>query len=244
MGPLAYRDKHSRELLKLGIAISKGCVADILLRNGLRPAPDRKGLTWRQFLARHADVVLCADFLTEEVWTLTGLQTAYIFFVIHLRPRRVLLARATFSHHSDWVEQQMRNVLWECDSYGIQPRFLLHSNDSDFSASADRVLKNASVTPVRTPQRAPNANAYAERWIRSLRQECLDHLVHFGLRRLQRVLDQYREFFNVHRPHQGIGNRVPGEVGTETPVPVGSDLGAVECDEFLGSLLKSYRRAA
>jgi len=120
---------------------------------------------WREFLARHADVLLCADLFTQEIWTFCGLKTAYVFFVIHLRTRTLLLAPATFSPHSQWLEQQARNVFWKCDDRNVQPRFLLHDNDACFCKRFDTVLKRASVEPVKSPSQAPNANAHAERWI-------------------------------------------------------------------------------
>ena len=108
------------ELVKLGIRVSKSCVADILRRNGLPRSPERKGLSWREFLSRHADVLLCTDLSTQEVWIVFGLQRAYVMFVIHLRTRTVLLAQATFSPHSEWMKQQERNLLWECDDSEIR----------------------------------------------------------------------------------------------------------------------------
>lgn len=235
------------ELAKLGITISESCVADILRRNGLPPSPDRGGLTWREFLSRHADVLLCADFFTQEVWTFCGLQRALVLVVMHMRSRTVLLTEATFSPHSRWMAQQVRNVLWECDDLGIRPRFLIHDRDGCFSREFDTVLKHCGIEAVKTPFRAPNANAYIERWIRSIREECLGHLVLFGLNSLRRVIRQYKGFFNERRPHQGIGNRVPAAVDDEPPADVGEQeerLSAVHCDEYLGGLLKSYRRAA
>ncbi len=162
--PQGYK-RISGELKKLGIQISKSCVADILRRNGLPPSPERSGLSWREFLSRHADVLLCADLLTQEVWTVAGLQTAYVFFVIHRRTRTVLVARATGSPHSEWMQQQVRNALWECDEYDIEPRLFLHDNDSCFSRAFDAVLRHARVRPLRTPLQAPNANPHAERWV-------------------------------------------------------------------------------
>jgi len=170
--------------------------------------------------------------------------------VIHLRTRTVLLAEATFSPNCKWLGQQVRNVLWECEDRGIQPRFLVHDNDGRFGDGFDETLSNAGVRPVRTPYQAPNAAAHAERWVRSVRQECLNHLILFGLGRLQRVLNEYRVFFNEHRPHQGIGNRVPKVLrlpsaeGRGRPSDDPLDPGTVECEEFLGGLLKSYCRKA
>jgi len=234
------------ELAKLDVTISKSCVADILRRNGLPPSPERAGLTWREFLSRHADVLLCADFFTQEVWTLCGLQRAFVLFVMHVETRTILLAEVTYSPHSRWMQQQVRNVLWECDEYGIQPRFFIHDRDGCFSPEFDTVLKHCGVEAVKTPFRAPNANSIAERWVRSARGECLNHLVLFGLNSLRRAVRRYREFHNERRPHQGIGNRVPAATAEERGQAGRGEepLGTVHCDEYLGGLLKSYRRAA
>jgi len=240
-----YR-RISGELKKLGISISKSCIADILRRNGLPPAPERKGLTWREFLARHKDVLLCADLFTKEVWTLRGLRRAFVLVVMHLRSRRIVLAQVTYSPHAGWMAQQARNTLMLCDDLGIRPRFLIHDRDRCFAEDFDGILRSSGVKPVPTPYHAPNANAYAERWIRGARQECLNHLILFGLESLQRVMWTFRRFHNAHRPHQGIGNRVPSRVHAGEVIPPTTDgpVGRVECEGFLGGLLKSYRRAA
>jgi hypothetical protein len=111
-------------------------------------------------------VLLCADLFTKEIRTFCGLRRAHVFFVLHLRTRTILLAEVTFSPHSGWLEQQVRNVLWECEERGIQPRFLLHDRDQCFSGGFDAVLTHAGVEPVKTPYHAPNADAFAERWIK------------------------------------------------------------------------------
>ena len=240
-----YKRIHG-ELKKLGIQLSKSCIADILRRNGLPPAPERRGLTWREFLGRHKDVLLCADLFTKEIWTFCGLRRAYAFFIMHVQTRTILLAEVTFSPHSGWLEQQVRNVLCECEDQGIQPRFLLHDRDKCFSGGFDLALKHAGVEPIRTPYHAPNANAFAERWIRSVREECLRHLVLFGIKSLCRVVRAYQRFHNKHRPHQGIGNQLPWALcaGESAPEVADRPAAKVHCDEFLGGLLKSYRRAA
>ena len=110
------------ELKKLGIPISRSCVADILRPNGLPRARERGGLTWREFLSRHADVVLCADLFTKEIRTLCGLRRAFVLVVMHVKSRTILLAETTFFPHSAWMAQQVRNLLWECDDLGMQAR--------------------------------------------------------------------------------------------------------------------------
>lgn len=242
-----YKGIHG-ELKRLNITISKTCIANILRRNGLPSSPDRKGLTCPQW-GRHADVFLCADLLTKEVWTLRGLHMAFVFFVLHLQSRRVLLAQATFPPNGQWLKQQARNALWEHEEHGIEPRFFLHDRDACYSEDFDDLLKDIDIETVHTPYQAPNANAFAERWVRSLREECLNQLVILGLGRLQYVLGQYREFFNYHRPHQGIGNRIPvrADPGTnESQATLDKPIGpnGIKCRQFLGGLLKSYSQTA
>ena len=235
------------ELLKLRVILSKGCIADILRRNGRPPSPQRAGLTWQQFLSRHAEVMLCADLFTKEVWTLAGLRTAYVLFVLHLGTRRILLAEATFSPHGPWMGQMARNLLMRCEDLEIAPRYVLHDRDQLLAWDFDAVLTGAQTKVVKTPFRAPDANAHAERWVRSVTEECLDHLILVGLSSLHRALRAYVSFFNGHRPHQGIGNRIPERRATGAPDQTGGQWeGAltVECEPFLGGLLNSYYRKA
>ncbi len=236
------------ELQKLEITISKSSVANILRRNGLPCSPERKGLSWREFLARHESVFLCADLFQKEVWTFRGLTTAYVFFVIHLQTRRVVLARATFSPTNHWIKQQIRHVLWACEEQHIEPRFFLRDNDMLYPEGMDALLKSSGIETVKTPFGAPNANAHAEAIVNKFKGECLDHLLIFGLNRLQCVLDFYGIFFNEHRPHQGIENRIPAEYNLggkrQGEHPPNVNLGNVTRKDFLGGLLKSYKRVA
>ncbi len=235
------------ELKKLDIIVSKSSVANILRRNGLPPSPDRKGLSWREFLARHASVFLCADMYQKEVWTCRGLTTAYVFFVIHLQTRKVLLARATFSPTNQWLKQQIRHVMWTCEDQNIEPRFFLRDNDQLYPEDMDAIL-GSSVDTVKTPFRAPNANSHAERYVLSCKTECLNHLVIFGLNRLQYVVDCYGSFYNERRPHQGIGNKIPaqyhktGQQGGRSLL--NPSVRSIVRKDFLGGLLKSYSRNA
>lgn len=235
------------ELEKLEIVISKSSIANILRRNGLPPSPERKGLSWREFLARNADVFLCADMFQKEVWTFRGLTTAYVFFVIHLQTRRVLLSQATFSPNNAWLTQQIRHVLWTCEEHRIRPRFFLRDNDMLYPQAMNAVLKSEGVDTVKTPYEAPNANSVAERYVRSCKAECLNHLLIFGLNRLQYVVDRYASYFNDHRPHQGLGNQVPAEYNRSKKRYGSSVLfstKSIVCRNFLGGLLKSYQRVA
>jgi len=235
------------ELKKLDITISKSSVANILRRNGLPPSPERKGLSWREFLARHASVFLCADMFQKEVWTFKGLTTAYVFFVIHLQTRKVILARATFSPTNQWLKQQIRHVLWACEDQGIEPRFFLRDNDMLYPKDMDAILTSSDVDTVKTPFQAPNANSHAERYVLSCKKECFNQLLIFGLKRLQYVVDCYTSFFNEHRPHQGIGNKIPAEYYKTEQQDASNLLNPsvrnIVRQDSLG-LLKSYSRKA
>lgn len=237
------------ELKKLEIVISKSSVANILRRNGLPSSPEREGPSWREFLARHAPMFLCADMFQKEVWTFRGLTTAYVFFVIHLQTRKVILANAIFSPTNRWLKQQVRHVLWECEDQGIEPRFFLRDNDMLYPEEMDAILRSSGLDTVKTPFQAPNANAHAERYVLSCKKECLNHLLIFGLNRLQHVVDCYASFFNDHRPHQGIDNQIPAEYNMTDKrqgCSVSSNITArnVARKDFLGGLLKSYQKAA
>ena len=236
------------ELKKLDITISKSSVANILRRNGLPPSPERKGLSWREFLARHAEVFLCADMFQKEVWTFRGLTTAFVFFVIHLQTRKVLSARATYSPTNKWLKQQIRHVMWACEDQGIEPRFFLRDNDQLYPDDMDAVL-GSPVDIVKTSFRAPNANSHSERYVLSCKSECLDHLVIFGLNRLQYVVDCYTSYFNDCRPHQGIGNKIPAKYykadeqhGTSSFL--NPSVRSIVRKDLLGGLLKSYSHEA
>jgi len=186
-------------------------------------------------------------FGTLRVWTCSGLRTAYVLFVLHLGTRRILLAEATFSPRGQWMRQMGRNLLMVCDDLGLTPQIVVHDRDGLLVHDLDVTLGTAGVEIVKTPFRAPDANAHAERWVGSVTRECLDQLILVGLGSLQRTLRIYREFFNGHRPHQGIANRIPGrqsarELNHTCDLPEGKL--TVECEQFLGGLLNSYYRKA
>lgn len=168
--------------------------------------------------------------------------------MIHLQTRRVVLARATFSPTNHWIKQQIRHVLWACEDQSIKPRFFLRDNDMLYPEGMDALLKSSGIETVKTPFGAPNANAHAEAFVNKFKAECLDHLLIFGLNRLQYVVDCYTSYFNEHRPHQGIDNKTPAEYNLKVKrqgdhLP-NVKLGNVIRKDFLGGLLRSYRSAA
>jgi len=174
------------ELLKLGIRVAPSTVRRLLLAAGLKPAPRRSGPSWREFLRQQASSTLARDFFTVETLTL---RRCYVLFFIELASRRVHLAGCTTNPSGGWVSQHARNLSFS----GVfeQTRFLIHDRDSKFSVAFDEVFKSEGIRVIRTPIRAPRANACAERFVRSVRAECLDWLLIIGRRHLEHVLSTY-----------------------------------------------------
>jgi putative transposase len=183
----------------------------------------------------HQDQLLACDFFTVET---LFLKTIYVLFFIELGTRRVHLAGCTTNPTATWVTQQARQLSWQIQDGEIAARYLIRDRDSKFVPAFDAVFQSEGVTIIRTPYRAPNANAVAERWIRSVRQECLDHLLIIGEAHLRRVLAVYVSFYNQARPHQRLGQRTP--VTSSSPVRHGP----IRCRTLLGGLLRSYDREA
>ena len=226
------------ELRKLGIKRDPTTVKHILERHGIPPAPRRRRTSWRTFLNHYKQQMLACDFLTVETLCL---QTLYILFFIELGTRRVHLAGCTAHPNRDWVTQQARQLT--CGLQDRHPdakpmRFLIHDRDAKFTHSFDTVFRSEGMKIVLTPYRAPRANAVAERWIRSLRNECLDHLLILNQRHLRRVLTEYAAFYNRARPHQRLDQEIP------IPDEERRDEGAIQRRDVLGGLLHDYFRQA
>ena len=223
------------ELKKLGHQISPSCVRDLLKKHGLPPCPQRKGLSWKQFIQSHLDVTWAADFFTEEVWTCSGLVTYYALFFIHLGTRRVHFAGCTPQPDARWMQQQARNFSLVIAENTGQPSYLIHDRDSAFRP-LDEVLRSTGIKVIKTPPQSPMCNAYAERFVRETR-ETLDNLILLGEQHFRHVLRQIEHHHNRQRPHQGLDNVVPlGFEYPDHPAP----LGAVRCDAGLGGLLNHY----
>jgi putative transposase len=219
-------------LRNLGHNVSPSTIAKILKEHGIKPAPDRPS-SWRVFLKAHWDEVMATDFFTAEVWTSRGLQTYYVLFFIELKTRRVHVAGIT-TNPTDWfIGKAVEGIVGRFSAM----RYVIHDRDTKYSLRFRIVMEDAGITPIKTPFHAPNANAYAERFVRSIKEECLDRMVLFGEGHLHRAIEQYLEHFHIERNHQGLGNElIDPEVaaaGKETA-----------CRERLGGLLRYYHRAA
>jgi putative transposase len=194
------------ELLRLGVRVSASAIRCTLRRHGLDPAPRRAATTWRAFLRQQAAGILACDFFTvDTVW----LQRLYVLFFIELDTRRVHLAGVTANPNGLWVTQQARNLLQVLGEQGQRLRFVLRDRDAKFASSFDDVFCAEGAEMLVTPVQAPNANAYAERWIRTVRAECLDWLLILGRSHLAQALRVYVTHYNTHRAHRALGLQPP-----------------------------------
>jgi transposase InsO family protein len=228
------------ECRKLGVGISATSVRTILRRHRLGPAPRRGGPTWTQFLRAQAPGSLACDFLTVET---IGLTRLYVFFIIELEHRRVHLAGITAHPTGAWVTQAARNLLMDLDEHAHRFRLLLRDRDAKFTSAFDAVFAAAGIKTLKTPPQAPKANAYAERWVRTVRTECLDWILIRHRGHLQRVLTTYVDHYNAARPHRGIDLNTP--ITAAQPPPVSIDqLRRIKRADVLGGLIHEYRHAA
>jgi putative transposase len=226
------------ELRKLGIRVGATTIRALLRRQGLGPAPRRSGPTWTQFLRAQAEAIVACDFFTVET---IRLQTPYVLFFIELSTRRVLVTGVTAHPGSAWVTQQARNVAMDLEDRGRSIRFLLRDHDAKFTSSFDEVFRSEGAQVLRTPIRAPKANAYAERWVQTVRAECLDWTLVLGRRHLLRILGAYVRHYNQQRPHRGLALAVPQP---QEPSSTLHSPGMVGRRDLLGGLIHEYHTVA
>jgi transposase InsO family protein len=207
------------ECRKLGVYVSATSVRRILRRHRIKPAPRRGEPNWTALLRAQAGGMLACDFLTVET---VGLTRLYLLFVVELDRRRVDLVGVTAHPTGEWVAEAARNLLMDLGERAHRFRFLTRDRDANFTAAFDTVFAAAGVTPVKIPPRAPLANAYAERWVRTVRAECLDWTLIWNRRHLHRVLTSYLDHYKRGRPHRGLALDVPvpAAAATATTRPV------------------------
>jgi putative transposase len=236
-------DRIVGALANLGHKVSDQTVGNILRRHGIPPAPRRQlNTTWKHFISSHMAVLGGVDFFTVEVLTWRGLATYYVLFFLHLESRRVSLAGITRHPTEEWMEQMARNGVDEESLDLRQIRYLLHDRDTKFCASFKAILKTAGVTCVTLPPQSRNLNAFAERWVRSVRQECLSKLILFGETSLKRALAEFESHYHFERNHQGKDNLLLFSKKAKTGTTRVRK--SVKCTQRLGGLLKFYSRAA
>ncbi|ABK43878.1 integrase [Magnetococcus marinus MC-1] len=178
--------------------------------------------------------------LPDDIFTLTGVKTAYVLFFIHLESRRVFCSSPSYSPDSAWVTQQARNMLMWCDDEGISPEFLIRDADTKFTASFNEVWQSEGARVIQIPPKSPQANAFAESWIASFKRECLEFFICVSRRQLDYICRRWVYHHNTDRPHQGvdIGNNVL-QVNFKP-----TQTGDVRCREDLGGIIRSYYREA
>jgi putative transposase len=235
-------DRIVGALANLGHHLSDQTVGNILRRHGIAPAPKRsQTTTWKEFIRRHMDVLAGTDFFTVEVLTWYGLVTYYVLFFLHLETRRVSLAGITPHPTEEWMRQIARNAIDEESGCLRQQRYVLHDRDTKFCAEFRDTLATRGVKCLQLPPRSPNLNAFSERWVRSVKSECLSKLILFGESSLRRALTNFCQHYHAERNHQGKGNTLLFS-RSGPPHPTGQ--GTVRCQERLGGLLKYYHREA
>ena len=224
------------ELKKLGFTVSKTSVAAVLRRHGIPPAPRRQGPTWSQFLSAQAKGIVATDFFQIDTVLLLRY---YVLFVIEVQSRAVHVLGATANPNGAWVTQVARNFASDLEETGRNFRFLIRDRDTKFTRSFDEVFASIGIETIRTPVRSPRANAYAERFVRTIRQECLDHLLVVSRRHLDQVLAEFVRHYNDARPHRGL------QLAQPIPRPgTVIDDGTIIRTDVLGGIIHEYERAA
>jgi transposase InsO family protein len=233
-------DRIEGAMKTLGYKISDTTVGNILREHGIEPAPERKRkTTWKTFLNAHWDVLGSIDFTTIEVWTKGGLVTYYLLFVMELATRRIHFAGCTVHPDEPWMKQVARNLRDPFDGFLQGTRYLLMDRDTKHCETFRDILKQSDVKCVRLPPRSPNLNPHVERFMRSIKEECLSRLIFFGEESLRRAVSNFLDHYHRERNHQGLGNEII-EPGHE----IGQDVGNVQCRERLGGMLRYYYRDA
>jgi putative transposase len=227
-------------LSNLGHELARSTIADILERHGIEPAPERsRKTTWKEFLTQHWDLIVAADFFTVEVWTATGLRRFIVLFFIELSTRRVEIGGISAVANGLWMNQIARNLTDSVDGLLAGKRYLIHDRDPLFTDEFLRTLKDTGVASVKLPARSPNLNAHAERFVRSVKESCLERLILFGESSLRTAVQNFVAHYHSERNHQGLDNRLiqPDAVHL-------ANTGTVQRRERLGGMLNYYHRVA
>jgi transposase InsO family protein len=224
----------------LGHEIARSTTAEILSRHGIEPAPEReRKTTWKEFLTQHWGLIVAADFFTIEAWTRRGLQRLVVLFMIGLSTRKVEIAGIASSVNGLWMNQIGRNLTDAVEGILKGMRYLIHDSDPLFTAEFLSMLADSGVASVKLPPRSPNLNAHAERFVRSIKESCLDRMILFGEGSVRKAAAEFLAHYHTERNHQGLENRLI------SPDPAHAlAKGEIDRHERLGGLLNYYHRAA
>ena len=228
-------------LRNVGFKVSRGTVANILQEHGIDPAPLRgKRTKWSTFLKSHWKVLVASDFFSVEVWRLSGLTTYYVLFFIQLSTRTIKIAGVTINPDAAWMLQIARNMTGDDVGMLYGNRKLIIDRDTKYFKDFRQLLEQAGTTIIRLPPRSPNLNAYAERFVGSIKAECLNRLIFFGEASLRRALREYTLYYHLERNHQGISNNLLNAAANDDQYAV--DHMDIACRMRLGGMLNYYHR--
>jgi putative transposase len=227
-------------LSNLGHELARSTIAQILERHGIEPAPERsRKTTWKEFLSRHGELIMATDFFTVEVWTRRGLQRFIVLFFMELSTRKVEIAGIAPVADGLWMSQIARNLTDAEQGILLGKRYLIHDRDPLFTGEFLKTIADAGVESVKLPPRSPNLNCYAERFVRSIKESCLERMILFGEDALRTAIQNFVAHYHTERNHQGLANQLispePGHLGNS---------GEVQRRQRLGGMLNYYYRAA
>jgi putative transposase len=231
------------ELKKLKLIVSRTTVQNVLRRNGLEPGPKRGRGTWDDFLRMHAETLWQCDFFSKKIWTPTGWRQYFVLAFLHLGTRQVFVTKACRKPDSDWMKRQADAFLSHIAKQGQTCEWLLHDYDGMFIKAFDDAFRNHGAKIKKVGPQAANMNAFIERWIQSIKHECLDHFLVFGEDHFNYLISEYVEHYHLERPHQSLGNE-PLAAKLKIARRGGDDGEPIGCRERLGGLLKHYYRTA
>lgn len=232
------------EVRKLRIrCVSASTIKNILKEEGIQPSPKRGGGFWDQFLKAHVDTLWQVDFFSKMIWTPTGLRQAFVLALIHIGTRRVFCSPCSFKPNSKWMTSQAHAFIEQAREAGLGIEYLVRDRDNMYVRKFDQVFKDIGCKVKPTAPQAPNQNAYVERWIKSIKYECLCFFIVFGKKHFDYLITSYLEFYNSVRPHQGLDNRPLVGSWPEINEPLAEDEQII-CHESLGGLLRHYERVA
>jgi transposase InsO family protein len=235
-------DRIVGAMANLGYTLSDQTVGNILQRHGIPSAPERqRTTTWTDFIRAHMSVLAGTDFFSVEVLTLRGLVTYYVLFFIHFESRRVEITGIRPHPNEAWMKQIARNITMDEWGFLESRRYLIHDRDTKFTDSFRAIVKSGHVEPLKLPARSPNLNAYAERWVKSVKEEVLSKLILFGEASLRRALNEYLVHYHRERNHQGRGNVLLFPMSRQSAASTDR---SIRCRERLGGLLTYYHRVA
>ena len=226
--------------MNLGHDIGRSTIARILKQAGVPIAPKRNGqMSWDEFLGAHWEVMAGTDFFTTEVWTMRGLVRYHVLFVIRLATREVKVVGIVPEPNGEWMKQIARNLV-DCETgFLLGYKYLIQDRGTAFTKDFRKLLGDSGVRSIRLPRKSPNLNCYAERWVRSAREMCVDRMIFFGEKSLSHAIVEVEKFYNHERPHQGLENKI---IKPDFDEPMLE--GDVECRSRLGGLMKFYFRKA